>query len=176
MNTLVSMTVKNLWGCIPQPPVRLKLHPYLSDVLFAIMHQFRRTIGLVDGRYGLNRSGPMRGEVMELNWLLMGDDLYATDRTCCRLMQIDPNCVRHLGHGMENNIRFNQDWTRFVKIPFRLERAWTDYPGLWAFHSPALTYLAYFSPLAGALHRVLYLFRKPFYDYGNPEKTGWDYE
>jgi hypothetical protein len=34
-----------------------------------------------------------------------------------------------------------------------------------AFHSPAFAWLAYFSPAAPLLHRILYLFRKPFYDY-----------
>jgi hypothetical protein len=58
-----------------------------------------------------------------------------------------------------------------VKERFYLKRAWTDYPGLWAFHSPALSYLAYFSPLVGVLHRMLYLFRKPFYDYDHPDRT-----
>jgi hypothetical protein len=30
--------------------------------------------------------------------------------------------------------------------------------------------LAYFSPLAKLLHRLLYLFREPFYDYSHPSK------
>ena len=179
MNTGVSLTVKNLWGCIPDPSARLRLHPCLPQALLAITRQVRRTIGLVDGRYGLNRSGPMLGEVVDLNWLLMGDSLYAADVAACRLMQVNPARIGHLrsieaaGHRMPtpDAIAFSQDWKPFVKEPFYLKRAWTDYPGLWAFRSPALTYLAYFSPLAGPLHRILYLFRKPFYNYREPGKT-----
>lgn len=179
MNTLVSMTVKNLWGCIPEPPARLRLHPCLPEVLLAITGRFKRTIGLVDGRYGLNRSGPMRGDPVSLNWLMMGDDFHATDVACCQLMQVDPRRVRHLrNEGSPDyrmpalaDLQFSQDWRPFVKEPFYLKRAWTDYPGLLAFRSPALTYLAYFSPLSSFLHKILYLFREPFYDYRAPGET-----
>ena len=90
MNTMVSMTVKNLWGCIPEPSVRLKLHPFLDRVLFETVRSLKKTIAVIDGRYGLNRSGPMQGDPVELNWLMMADDLYAADALCCRLMQIEP--------------------------------------------------------------------------------------
>ena len=64
-------------------------------------------------------------------------------------------------------IETSQDVATFHAKPFYLQRRWTDYPGLFAFRSRKLAYLAYFSPLAAALHRVLYLFREPFYDYGH---------
>ncbi|MEM7394135.1 MAG: DUF362 domain-containing protein, partial [Verrucomicrobiota bacterium] len=56
MNTLVSMTVKNLWGCLPIPDLRLKCHPFLKHILFDTVQRLGKTIGIVDGRYGLNRS------------------------------------------------------------------------------------------------------------------------
>lgn len=31
MNTGVSMSIKNQWGCIPEPSIRLKLHPVLEE-------------------------------------------------------------------------------------------------------------------------------------------------
>ena len=175
MNTQVSMTVKNLWGCIPEPSIRLRLHPYLDDVLFEIVKRLKKTIGVIDGRYGLNRTGPMKGDPVELNWLLMTNDLYAADIACCQLMQVPPDKVYYFKKSpvLANraNLRFNQDWKPFVKEKFYLKRAWTDYPGLWAFRSPFLSYLAYFSPLADLLHKILYLFREPFYDYDDPKQT-----
>jgi len=170
MNTLVSMSVKNLWGCIPETTARLKLHPHLDAVLREVVRNLKRTVAVIDGRYGLNRSGPMLGDPVDLNWLMMADNLYVADQACCRLMQIDPARVPYLRHdGPEP--QWNQDWHPFVREKFYLKRAWTDYPGLWAFRSPALSYLAYFSPLAGVLHKLLYLFRKPFYDYEKPDRT-----
>ena len=40
-------------------------------------------VGLVDGRFGLNRSGPLRGDPVRLDWLLASQDLYATDWAAC---------------------------------------------------------------------------------------------
>jgi uncharacterized protein (DUF362 family) len=172
MNTRVSMTVKNLWGCIPEPGIRLKLHPYLDGVLRETVGHLKKTVGLIDGRYGLNRSGPMRGDPVELNWLMMADDLYAADALCCRLMQIDPQSVYYLRPVLaEKDVEVSQEFEKFVGPQFYLKREWTDYPGLLCFRSPLLSYVAYFSPLAGLLHKLLYLFRKPFYDYENPERT-----
>lgn len=172
MNTRVSMTVKNLWGCIPEPSVRLKLHPYLDGVLRETVGRLKNTVGIIDGRYGLNRSGPMRGDPVELNWLMVADNLYAADSLCCRLMQVDPESVYYLRPAVaEKEIEANQDWAKFVGPKFYLKREWTDYPGLFCFRSRLLSYIAYFSPLADVLHKLLYLFRKPFYDYDNPEKT-----
>ncbi len=176
MNTMVSMTVKNLWGCIPEPDDRLRLHPYLSDVLHTIVTRLKETVGLIDGRYGLNRSGPMEGDVVDLNWLMVAASLYQADATCCDLMQIPVDHVAYMRQASRlgtsfapaSRCRLNANWQDFVSERFYLKRKWTDYPGYLAFHSPALSYLAYFSPLAGILHKLLYCFRKPFYDYDNP--------
>jgi hypothetical protein len=62
-------------------------------------------------------------------------------------------------------IELNQPVAPFLKEKFYLKRAWTDLPGLFCFNSSFLAWLGYRSPLAGFLHWLLYLFRKPFYDY-----------
>src|SRR6185295_13406958 len=59
MNTLVSMSIKNQWGCIQEPAERLKLHPYFAEVMYELNRRLPRAHSIVDGRYGLNRSGPM---------------------------------------------------------------------------------------------------------------------
>jgi len=182
MNTLVSMTVKNLWGCIPQPPNRLRLHPHLPEVLYEMTQAFPPAMGMIDGRYGLNRSGPMEGDPVELNWLLMGDDLYGLDALCCRLMGIDPSRPYYFRRALRagariptpGEARMNQDYRAFEGPRFYLRRRWTDYPGILCFHSELLSYLGYFSPLADPLHKLLYVFRKPFYDYDDPNRTEHD--
>lgn len=173
MNTQVSLAVKNQWGCIPEPSMRLKLHPFFAQVVFEINKHIRAAIAVVDGKWGLNRSGPMRGDIVDLNWLLIADNIYAADMACCHLLQIDPQGVHYLQYLARQerilprlgDVKFSQDWRTFVKEKFYLKREWTDYPGLFAFRSPLLAYLAYYSPLADILHRLLYLFREPFYDY-----------
>src|SRR5260370_19859939 len=96
MNSGVSMSIKNQWGCIPEPSIRLKLHPILEKVLYEINKRLHPALSVIDGRYGLNRSGPMQGDAVQLNWLMVADDLYAADYACCHLMQIDPREIYYL--------------------------------------------------------------------------------
>jgi uncharacterized protein (DUF362 family) len=172
MNTRVSMSIKNQWGCIQNPGERLKLHPFFSEVIFEVNRRLPKAHSIIDGRYGLNGSGPMRGEVVDLNWLLVSNDLVAADRLCCKLMQIDERSVKHLQYFRRQGwwtsfaeIALNQDWEPFKTVPFHLTRKWTDLPGLFCFNNSFLAWLGYHSPLAGLAHRLLYLFREPFYDY-----------
>jgi uncharacterized protein (DUF362 family) len=177
MNTRVSMSLKNQWGCIQDPAERLKLHPFFAEVIFEVNRRLPRAYSLMDGRFGLNATGPMRGEVVNLNWLLVSNDLVAADRIGCRLLQLDEGSIRHLQYFRRQgwwtsfaDIALNQEWEPFKTVPFYLRRKWTDLPGLACFNSSFLAWLGYHSPLAGLAHRFLYLFREPFYDY-NKEKT-----
>ncbi len=172
MNTLISMSIKNQWGCIQNPSERLKLHPYFAEAIYEVCRRLPRAYSIIDGRFGLNRSGPMRGDAVELNWLLASDDLVAADRVCCRLMQVDERRVKHLNYFRKQGwwtayeaIQVNRPLEPFVKEQFFLKRAWTDLPGLVCFNNSFLAWLGYRSPLAGFAHWLLYLFREPFYDY-----------
>ena len=172
MYTGVSLTFKNQWGCIPEPKDRLRLHPQLPRVLFEVNKAVHARVAIVDGRWGLNVSGPLRGDPVALDWLLVTDDLGAGARICCELMQVPLTKIRHLRYveragaiPARTEIETNRDTAPFVRDRFRLRRKWTDYPGFLAFNSRAIAHLAYFSPLATFLHKLLYLFREPFYDY-----------
>lgn len=173
MNTGVSVSVKNQWGIIQNPAERLKLHPDFADVIYAVNKNLPPIISIVDGKFGLTRSGPMEGDAVPLNWIMLSDDLFRADYLSCQLMGIDPMSIAYLrkifkreGIAGLNDVRLNRDPSGFIaSTPFFLKRKLTDYPGLWAFHSRPLAYVAYRSPLAGLLHRLLYLFRTPFYDY-----------
>ncbi|MFO1476973.1 MAG: DUF362 domain-containing protein [Verrucomicrobiota bacterium] len=172
LNTRVSMSIKNQWGCIQEPSERLKLHPYFAEVMYELNSKLPLAHSIIDGRIGLNRSGPMLGDPVDLNWLLVSNDLVAADRICCRLMQIDENSIGHLQHFRKRGwwsdasaIRVRPDWEKFRKEKFYLKRKWTDLPGLICFNNAFLAWLGYRSPLAGFAHWLLYLFREPFYDY-----------
>lgn len=169
--TKVSISIKNQWGCIADPPTRLRLHPYFEKVIWEI-NKVLNPISVVDGRFGLNRSGPLRGDVVELNWIIVSNNTIVADTVCCNIMGIDPLTVNPLGFINQNvplpdlaSVKFNKDYLEFVGQKFYLRRELCDYPSCGAFRSPMLAYLAYFSPLAKFGHKILYLFREPFYDY-----------
>ena len=169
-NAIVSLSMKNQWGVIQQPSLRLKLHPYFKEVIYAVNRALPRSLAVFDGKYGLNRNGPMRGDHVDLNWLLLSDNFFVSDALVAGLLGFDWREVPHLRYalGKENiasitNIECNTDFRTFQKQPFFLKRDWTDYPGLFTFHSRLMAYLGYESPLAKPLHWLLYRFREPFY-------------
>ncbi|MCP4541877.1 MAG: DUF362 domain-containing protein [Chloroflexi bacterium] len=169
-NTGVSLTFKNQWGCIPEPTDRLRLHPYFKHVILEVNKAVKTKVAIIDGKYGLNVNGPMRGVPVDLNWVMVANDIGCGARVACDLMQMPFEKISHLEYATtwglipdSDEITINQNIDTFLKEKFVLTREWTDYPGFIAFHSPLVAYLGYFSPLAKLLHRVLYLFREPFY-------------
>ena len=171
-NTFVSLSFKNQWGCIPDNQDRLRMHPYFRHVILEVNKAIHAKVVMMDGKYGLNRNGPMIGDAVELNWVMVADNIGAAARVGCMLMGIPLNKVAHLRYAEKlgllpaySEISLNQNIELFQKQKFYLRRKWTDLPGLIAFNSPFVAYLGYFSPLAGFLHKMLYLVRKPLYDY-----------
>ncbi len=170
LNTVVSVSLKNQWGVIQEPALRLKLHPYFDEVIYQVNKALPRAIAVVDGKYGLTHSGPMRGTPLELNWLAAGDNLFYMDLFVTELMGLDFRRIPHLRHifrkeGISRlkDVEMNTDHRRFMSSEFYLRREWTDYPGLLTFNSRALAYVGYESILARPLHWLLYKFREPFY-------------
>jgi uncharacterized protein (DUF362 family) len=171
-NTGVSMSIKNQWGCIQEPSLRLKLHPYFKKVILEVNKALNVGVAVIDGRYGLNRNGPMRGDPIKMDLLIVANNILAADATCCSIMGIDPCSVDYLKYYRRNepipeleDIQFNQDPNNFIGTKFYLKRSVWDYPGYFAFRSSCLAWLAYYSPLSRILHKGLYLFREKFYDH-----------
>jgi uncharacterized protein (DUF362 family) len=48
----------------------------------------------VDGKYGLTRNGPMRGDAVELNWMLAGDNVSCVDQVVTELLGINYRAFR----------------------------------------------------------------------------------
>jgi uncharacterized protein (DUF362 family) len=166
-NTGISLSLKNQWGIIQQPELRLQLHPYFNEVIYQVNKALPRAISVVDGKYGLTRNGPMLGDEVELNWMVIGDNLFCVDEVVCRMMGFDPASIPHLNYALRKErhgaVESNADYRNFVSDRFYLERKWTDYPGWLTFHSRTLAYVGYESALARPLHWLLYRFREPFY-------------
>jgi uncharacterized protein (DUF362 family) len=169
-NTVISGAIKNQWGVIQEPGLRLKLHPYFQHVIYAVNKALPATVAITDGKYGLNRNGPMRGQAVELDWLMLCDNVFASDLVMSDLMGISwlsvphlRSCCRKEGLPPIERMEFSQDWQPFRKFRFELHREWTDLPGFATFHSRVLAYIGYESALATPLHWLLYRFREPFY-------------
>jgi uncharacterized protein (DUF362 family) len=171
-NTGVSLTFKNQWGCIPEPNDRLRLHPFFQETVVAVNRAVKAGSAIIDGRYGLNRSGPLQGDEVYLGWLAVASDIGSGARIGCELMRVRLDRIRHLRYAKKQGlipslagVELNTPVERFLGPRFAVQRRWTDYPGYAAFRSPWLAQIGYFSRWAQPLHRLLYRFREPFYDY-----------
>jgi len=171
-NTTMSGAIKNQWGCIQEPSLRLRLHPFFAAVVHAINRALRVGLCVMDGRYGLDRNGPLRGDAVALDWLMVADDVLAADVVACTLMGLEPMRIGYLRHFQRRSpvppigaFDFNTDYRAFAGARFQLKRELWDWPGFLAFRSRWLAWLAYHSPFARTLHRGLYLFREKFYEH-----------
>ena len=174
-NAGVSLSFKNQWGCIPIPRDRLGLHPYLERVIIEVNKAVKTNVAIIDGTYGLNRNGPMRGDAVPLDWVLVVNDLGTGARVATELMQFNLDKSPHLKYARKqglipdlDEIEMNQDFRPFLREKFYLKREFWDYPGVLTYNSSILAYIGYYSPLAGLLHKLMYMFREPFYNH----KTG----
>lgn len=170
LNTGVSFALKNQWGVIQEPALRLKLHPYFNEVVYQVNKAMPRSIVVMDGTYGLTRSGPLRGEPVRLDWLMVAEDVFISDCVAAGLVGYDPMKIPHIRHALVKEglvpppeVSCNVPLSGVSGTKFHLKREWTDYPGVMCFNSRILAWIGYESPLAKLLHWLLYRFREPFY-------------
>lgn len=163
--TKLTLSYKNLWGCIPDT-MRLKNH-YKFDVIIAkIAEALKFRYAFLDGRYGLDRNGPMVGDPVEVNWFVASNSLGAFDRIVSEMMGYDYRKIRHLKIAAHYGQVADREQINLIGDPerhhrkFTLKRDFWNYPALVAFRSKQLTQLVYFSRWAKLLHDIMYTFRK----------------
>jgi uncharacterized protein (DUF362 family) len=165
--THVSLGFKNQWGCQPDT-MRLRNHPRFAHMVLAINRALRTRFALFDGRYFLDRTGPMIGLPVSMNLLVAADDVGAGTLACCEIMGIPPRRAAHLrlaiAEGMMPRslaeVALSQPLAPFQSRVFRLERRPMHFLTLTAFHSRLLTTLFYDSALSSPLRAILYRVRR----------------
>jgi len=169
--TGVSLSYKNQWGCLPDT-MRLKDHYILQHIVSKISNLLNFKYSFLDGRYGLNKNGPLMGDAVETNWFAASNSLGAFDIVVSDMMGFDWKKIDHLRiantYGFipeKEDIYINGDIEK-LKKKFILKRDFWNYPALVAFNSKHLTSLVYLSKWAKPIHDVMYMFRKkPIEDY-----------
>jgi uncharacterized protein (DUF362 family) len=165
--TGVSLAFKNQWGCIPQT-MRLRNHSEFDEKVIGINKLLNPRIVVFDGTYFLDLNGPMIGEAVPMNLLIVGDDPGASSLVCCEIMNLDPWEIRHfrlaqregLMPGSLEEVILNQDISPFKFHHFHLERTLLNWVALLGFrHSLALS-LFYDSKFGDLLHKILYFIRR----------------
>ena len=163
--TKVSLSFKNQWGCLPDT-MRLKNHYVFNKIIGQICNHLKFKYAFLDGKYGLDKNGPMVGQPFEINWFVASNSLGAFDMVVSEMMGFNWKNIGHLREAA--NLGFIPDRKEIsiigdlelLKRDFSLKRNFWNYPALLAFNSKKLTHFFYFSKYAKFLHDVMYLFRK----------------
>jgi uncharacterized protein (DUF362 family) len=91
----LSFGMKNLWGCIPSS-MRILSHHVLAPGIVAQAMVLRPAITIIDGTFGLDRRGPVYGDAIPLNRLIVSNNVVAADATAARLLGFDPSTIEHI--------------------------------------------------------------------------------
>ena len=163
--TKVTLAYKNQWGCLPDV-MRLKNH-YMFDHLISKLSQVLKfRYAFLDGKYGLDKYGPMAGDPVRVDWFVASNSLGAFDMTVAGMMGFDWKDIGFLRVADEYGLIPSRDEIDIIRDEgvrdrrFDLKRGFWSYPALAAFKSRRLTQLFYLSAIAKPLHGVMYLFRK----------------
>lgn len=163
--TTVSLSLKNSWGCVPDT-MRGMHHQNLSHKLALIASLIKPKIVVIDGTYALNKHGPMYGEPVKTDLVLIADNTVAADALGARLMGFSPLSIKHiavaekagLGSTRLDDVEISQDWQRYRR-QFRIERTLIDRVSALPFNSDTLAKLIFQSQFTPLIYKVVGVLR-----------------
>jgi uncharacterized protein (DUF362 family) len=103
-NTGVTLGMKNMFGLLPdkfQGKYHLK---GISKVVVDINTVLRPALTVIDGFVGMEGQGPADGTPVQMNLIIAGTDVVATDATACRVMGINPYEIKHIRKAYEKGL------------------------------------------------------------------------
>ncbi len=163
--TKVTLSLKNSWGCVPDT-MRGMHHQNLSLKLALIAQKLKPKIIVIDGTYALNKHGPMFGEAVQTDLVIIADNTVTADAFGARVMGFSPEKIPHivvaeragLGSLRLSDSVVNQDWRRFQQH-FTLERTLIDFISVLPFNNDKLAKLIFQSSLTSLIYRIVPLLR-----------------
>jgi len=94
--TTVTLGLKNLYGLIPNPPVRRRLHNAISSILSDLAELFSSILTVIDGSVGMEGPVSCLGAPVESNLMISSWDIVAADSVGTRVMGYDPKAIDHI--------------------------------------------------------------------------------
>lgn len=100
--TGVSLSIKNLWGCVPDT-MRVLHHKNLDRKLSLISRLLNPRIAVIDGIYGLNGHGPMFGSPIKMDLVLISNNVVVADAIGAMIMGVSLRRAKHIIVGERGN-------------------------------------------------------------------------
>jgi uncharacterized protein (DUF362 family) len=163
--TNISLSIKNLWGCVPDT-MRVLQHQYLGYKLALIDKLIKPKIAIIDGIYALNKHGPMDGEPIKTNLIIVSDNPVAADTLGTLVMGFSPYEIEHLaiaektglGSMKLEDMEINKDWRQY-KRHFVIERSILDRITNISYLNGTIAKLIYDSKLTPQIYKVASIVR-----------------
>jgi len=157
----ITLGCKNLWGCIPNSN-RMLYHPFFSEVITEIAKLLNPKITIIDGTYAMDGNGPVFGDVVKMNTIIVSNHFGAADLVGCHLMKFDPRKVKYLEVARKQGLIpkleeliVNDSIHKFCSRTFKPIMRLNNYVAYIAFNSRLLTAFVYFSPFSKVKDVVL---------------------
>lgn len=112
MESLVSLSMKNLFGLPPQAlymssslPARFAMHDRgLHQTVLDLNLAWPIDLALVDGVWGLEGNGPLQGTPVRMDLVIAGRNALAVDRACLQIMGVAQDAVQHLTYAARRGL------------------------------------------------------------------------
>lgn len=157
----VSLGIKNLWGCIPDP-LRMYHHHRLDRGIVGLARALRPDLAIYDGRTALDGNGPINGRPVPARTIAVADSVGGGDRVVARAMGFEPDAVRHLRLALSEGVAPPDREAVVAGAPppslpssFRMERTLYNYGSIVANVSPRLQKLVYHSPFSKYIYALV---------------------
>jgi len=157
--TVVSLGMKNLWGCIPDA-YRMYYHHVLETGIVALQKELHADFSIFDGHIALRGAGPIDGSPFEFNSLMASSDVGTGERAALEIMGVSIDRVKHVQIAelegiVPHNVNWLSDPAPFKRNDFILERSLINYLSIYAGKWPRLQHLIYHSPLSDSLYAIV---------------------
>ena len=104
MATKVTLGMKNMFGLLPDK-FKGKFHANgISSVVVDINSVIKPALTVIDGFVGMEGRGPVDGDPVQMDLIIAGKDVVATDATAARAMGLDPHQISHIRRATEKGI------------------------------------------------------------------------
>jgi uncharacterized protein (DUF362 family) len=104
MATTVTLGTKNLFGLLPDK-MKAKYHlKGISNVVVDITSIIKPALTVIDGFVAMEGRGPSNGTPVQMNLIIAGKDVVATDATGSRVMGFDPHKIKHIMKASERGL------------------------------------------------------------------------
>jgi uncharacterized protein (DUF362 family) len=103
ITTDVTLNLKNMYGALPEMR-KGKYHSKIDPIIVDIVKALPPALCIIDATTCLEGEGPFRGDPIELDLIVAGDNAVATDALMANLMGYDPKKIMHLRLAYEKGL------------------------------------------------------------------------